>query len=99
MPRSLTHFLHTRNEISRYRASEYLIYEFEIASARKRLHSNFAIAVLAVAPALFFMLSLHVGSSFDRFAIRNLRRMQQDFNAIALLQTGHGYFHMHLALA
>ena len=52
-----------------------------------------------MAAALLFVLSLNVGFAFDGFTIGNLRRMQQNFHSVPLLQTRNGHFDVHLALA
>ena len=99
LPRFLNALFNSGNEISRNRAAENFVHEFEVAAARQRLHADLAVAILAVAAALFLVLALNVGLAFDRFAIRNFRRMQQHFHAVSLLQTRDRHFHVHLPLA
>ena len=86
LPRFLNSFFDGGNEVSRNRAAENFVHEFEIAAARQRLHPDLAIAILAVTAALFLVFALNVGFALDRFAIRNFRRMQQHFHAVSLLE-------------
>ena len=57
-------------------AAEDLVGEFELAAARQRLHADPAIAELAVTAGLLLVAALDVGRAADRFAIRDLGRLQ-----------------------
>src|SRR5207302_7783889 len=98
LSRFLDSLFNRRNKVPRNRATENFIHEFEVPAAWKRFHPDFAVAILTVATALLFVLPLHVRFALDRFAIRNLRRMQQYFDAVPLLQTCYRYFDVDLAL-
>jgi len=47
-----------------------------------------------VTAGLFLVTALYVRLAANRFSIRNLRRFQDDFGVIPLLQTRHRHFNM-----
>src|SRR5262245_8581768 len=79
-------FLHRGNEISRDRASEDLIDELKVLSARQGLHSDLAVAVLTVPTRLLLVSALNIRVAADSFPIRNFGSLQDDFDPIALAQ-------------
>ena len=87
------------NEVLGNRAAEDLVGELEVAAARQRLHLDPAIAELAVAAGLLLVAALDVGPAADRLAIGNLRRLQGDIHAVALLQAADDDFDVLLPAA
>src|SRR5262245_43155613 len=73
--------LHGRHELPWNRAPEDVVLELEIAPARKRFDPDLAVAELPVAPGLFLMAAVRLGGRRDRFAVRDPRWLQVDFDA------------------
>ena len=85
--------------MSRNRAAENFVGEFELSAARQRLHADPAVAELAVAAGLLLVAALHVGLAANGLAIGNFRRVQLDIHAVALLQAADDHFDVLLAAA
>src|SRR5206468_6438567 len=79
-------FFDSRYVVIGNRATENLVYEFEIGAARQRVHLDLAVTVLAMPTRLFFVAALHVGVAADGFAIRHLRSFEHNFGVVALLE-------------
>src|SRR5690349_7914736 len=77
-------FLDRRPELLRHRATEDLVFKNKTAAARQRLKHTLAITKLSATASLLLVPPLHFGAHRDRFLVRNLRRMQRHFDAIAL---------------
>jgi len=75
-----------RPELLRHRATKDLVFENKTTTARHWLKHTLAIAKLPTTARLFLMPSLNLGALRDRFFVRNLRRMQRNFNAVTFLQ-------------
>src|SRR5205085_12038628 len=76
-------FLYRGAKVLRDRAAENLVLEDEALAARKRLEDNFAVAKLSAPASLFLVASLHFCACRDRLLVRNFRRMQRYFDAVA----------------
>src|SRR5437868_1622749 len=78
--------LHSGNEVLWNGATKDVVHELKASTARKRLHFDLAITVLAVSAGLFLMTALYIGPSANGFAIRNLWRFEVYLSVITLLQ-------------
>jgi len=92
-------FFNSGDEIARDCAAENFVGELELLAARQRLHSDPAIAELAVTAGLFFVAALHAGGAANGFAIGNFGCVQLDFDTVAALETADDDFDMLLAVA
>ncbi len=86
-----------RNIVLRNRAAENVVHKLKLPAARQRLHLDLAIAVLPVAAGLLLVPPLHIGLAANRLPVRHLRRFQNHFRVIALLQLRHHDFNVLLS--
>ena len=98
-PRILNALLNGGDVLARNRAAENLVDEFEVGAARQRLDLDLAIGELTMTARLLLVAAVRVGRFGDRFAIRHLRRMKDDLDAVLLLQLRNDDLHVQLTLA
>ena len=73
-------------KILRNRTAEDLVDPFETGTAFERLKYAFAIAKLSASARLFLMSALNFDLCRDGLFIRNLRRMERDFDVVPLFE-------------
>ena len=81
--------LDRRDEVARDRAAVDVVHELEVLAAGQRLDADAAVGELPVAAGLLLVAAVGLGLLRDRLAVGDLRRMEDDLDAVALLQARH----------